>query len=81
MLLMQSNDRIPAHYIKYLENGVFELRITVQNKEFRILFIFDGNDVIILLNCFVKKSRKTPRVEIEKAIKLKKEYEESKHEP
>ena len=78
MILMQSYDRIPAHYIRFLRNGIFELRISGHNKELRILFIYDGDDIVILLNCFVKKTRKTPRAELEKAIRLKQEYEESK---
>ena len=78
MILMQSYDRVPAHYIKYLGKSIFELRITVRNKELRFLFIYDGDDVVILLNCFVKKTRKTPNSEWEKAIRLKREYEESK---
>ena len=78
MILMQSYDRVPAHYIKYLGSSIFELRITVRNKELRFLFIYNGDDVVILLNCFVKKTRKTPKCEWDKAIRLKKEYEESK---
>ena len=78
MMLMQSYDRMPTHYIRFLKNGIFELRISVQNKELRILFIYDGSDIVILLNCFVKKTRKTPGKELKKAIRLKQEYEESK---
>lgn len=78
MVLMQSENRLPAHYIKYLEEGIYELRITVPNKELRILFIYDGEQLVVLFNCFVKKTQKTPRSEIEKAIRLKKEYYEQK---
>ena len=78
MILMQSYDRIPAHYISFLREGIYELRISIRNKELRFLFIHDGEDFVILLNCFVKKTRKTPKGEMEKAIRLKKEYEESK---
>jgi phage-related protein len=34
--------------------------------------------VVVLFNCFQKKSQKTPQKEINKALKLKAEYEESK---
>lgn len=78
MVLMHSDNRMPTHFIKPLEEGVFELRITVPNKELRILFIYDGEKLVILFNCFVKKTQKTPRAEIEKAIKLKKQYYEEK---
>ena len=78
MVLMHSDSRMPAHYIKPLENGIYELRITTTDKELRILFIYDGNRLVVLLNCFAKKTRKTPRAVIEKAIKLKRQYYEEK---
>ncbi len=78
LVLMHSENRMPNHFIKLLEEGIYELRITVPNKELRLLFIFDGDQLVILFNCFVKKSRKTPRMEIEKAINLKKQYYEEK---
>lgn len=78
MVLMQSENRMPSHYIKHLEEGVYELRVSVPNKELRILFIFDEGQLVILFNCFVKKTQKTPRSEIQKAIELKREYYEEK---
>ena len=78
MVLMQSENRMPAHYIRPLVNGIYELRISVLNRELRILFIYDGEKLVILFNCFVKKSQKTPRSEIEKAILLKKQYYEER---
>ena len=78
MVLMQSESRMPAHYIKPLEEGIYELRITTANKELRILYIYDGARLVVLLNCFTKKAQKTPRAIIEKAIKLKKQYYEEK---
>ena len=78
MVLMQSENRMPAHYIRPLVNGIYELCISVLNRELRILFIYDGEKLVILFNCFVKKSQKTPRSEIEKAILLKKKYYEEK---
>ncbi|MEO1096759.1 MAG: type II toxin-antitoxin system RelE/ParE family toxin, partial [Bacteroidota bacterium] len=39
---------------------------------------FDQGQLIILINGFQKKSQKTPKREIEKALKIKKEYEQEK---
>ena len=39
---------------------------------------FDGGKLIILLNGFDKKTQKTPRREIERALRLKDEYYEEK---
>ncbi|MBR7026776.1 MAG: type II toxin-antitoxin system RelE/ParE family toxin [Bacteroidales bacterium] len=75
---MHSDNRMPAHYIKPLENGIYELRITTHNRELRILFIYDGETLVILFNCFVKKTQKTPRAEIDKALSLRRQYYEEK---
>lgn len=77
MMLMQSCDRMPTHFIAPVIDGIFELRISVPNKELRILFIYDNENIVILLNCFVKKTEKTPRSEITKAIRIKKQYYDS----
>jgi len=51
-------------------------------KEFMIStacsLFFDDDNVVILFNGFKKKTQKTPESEIEKALKLKKEYYEQK---
>ncbi len=76
LVLMHSESRMPAHYIKPLTDGIYELRITTLNRELRILFIYDGETVIVLLNCFIKKTQKTPKSIINKAKLLKKMYYE-----
>ncbi|WP_456088071.1 type II toxin-antitoxin system RelE/ParE family toxin [Parabacteroides sp.] len=74
LALFKEKDKIPSHYIKFIRDEIYELRVTYGNNEFRIFFIYDGNIIVILLNCFKKKTQKTPDGEIDKAIKLKKEY-------
>ena len=78
LALFETEKLIPHHYIKYVWDGIFELRITLPTREARIFFIYDGETMVVLFNCFVKKTQKTPKKEIEKANKLKREYEESK---
>lgn len=81
LLLFETEDRIPSHFISYIEQGIYEFRVTCSDrKEIRIFFIYDsdGTIVVILLNAFLKKTQKTPRSEIEKAIKLKSEYYEER---
>ena len=74
LLLMESSDKIPTHYIKYLEEEVFELRVSFGNNELRIFFIYDGDTIVVLFNGFRKKTQKTPRQELNKAKRLKNEY-------
>lgn len=76
LLLFETEDKIPYHYIKYIRDGLYEFRVTYGNNEYRLFFIYDGDTIVVLFNCFRKKSQKTPKKEIEKALKLKKEYYE-----
>jgi phage-related protein len=78
LLLFETEDKIPHHYIKYLRDDIYEFRVNFGNNEYRLLFIYDGDTVVVLFNCFKKKTQKTPNNEIEKAIRLKKEYYEEK---
>ena len=74
LLLFETEDKIPRHYISYIRDGLYEFRVTFGKKEFRLFFIYDGNTIVVLFNCFTKKTQKTPKREIDKAIKLKDEY-------
>ncbi|NPD81701.1 type II toxin-antitoxin system RelE/ParE family toxin [Prevotella sp. PINT] len=78
LLLFSENDRFPRHFVKYIEDGIYEFRVTLGNNEFRIFFIYDGETLVILFNAFRKKTQKTPRNEIERAKRLKVEYYEQK---
>lgn len=78
LLLMETEERIPSHYIKYVRDGLYEFRVSCGNKEFRLFFIYDGNTIVVLFNCYTKKTQKAPKREIDKAIKLKEEYHNEK---
>lgn len=72
MLKMQ--ERLSAKFVKHIEDGLFELRAEHGGNIFRVFFIFDEGNIVLLFNGFRKKSQKTPRKEIEQAKKLKNEY-------
>ena len=74
LLLFTDNERIPAHYIKHLEDGIYEFRVTYISNEFRIMFTYDGDKLVVLFNAFRKKTQKTPRKEIQKAKILRENY-------
>ncbi|OUO49463.1 addiction module toxin RelE [Parabacteroides sp. An277] len=67
--LLTKDEPIPTHYVKYIREGIYE---------FRIFFIYDGNNIVVLFNAFKKKTQRTPEREIKKAIRLKDEYYEAK---
>jgi len=78
--LIEELPRIPEIYLKSLEeaDGLFEIRIKQGSDIFRIFCFFDEGKLIILMNGFIKKTQKTPKQEIEKALKIKKEYYDEK---
>jgi len=39
-----------------------------------VFFIFDESQIVVLFNGFQKKTQKTPKKEIEKALKIKEAY-------
>ena len=74
--LVRYEKNVPVKFFKYLENtdGIYEIRVITTFKSIRILCFFDQGQLIVLTNCFVKKTQKTPNKEIKIAEKLKKEY-------
>jgi phage-related protein len=59
--------------------GLFEARIKLGSNIWRVFCFFDKGKLVILLNGFVKKTQKTPKKEIDKAVLLMKEYYEQKN--
>ena len=78
MLLLKTQERLPSKFVKAIRDGLYELRIEWQGNIYRIFFCFDQGQIVVLFNCFQKKTQKTPQKEINKALKLKAEYEENK---
>lgn len=71
---------ISKKFFKHLEDGIYEIRIKNGSDIYRIFSFFDDGKLVILLHGFTKKSQKLPRKEIDKAIKLRREYYEDKRE-
>ena len=76
--LIEEIERVPETYLKHIEEteGLYEVRIKQGSDIFRIFSFFDKGKLIVLANGFQKKTQKTPRKDIEKALKIKKEYED-----
>ena len=56
-------------------NGIFELRVKFSSDISRIFYFTFRNNTFVLLNGFTKKSDKTPKAELERAISYKEDYE------
>ena len=74
--LIKQVDRVPKKFLSPITGykGLFELRIEYQSNIFRVFCCFDQDRLVVLFNGFQKKTQKTPKKEIEKAIRLKNEY-------
>ena len=78
--LIRLTPQVPEKYFKHLEGtkGLYEVRIEVGNNIFRIFSFFDKGNLVILGNGFQKKTQKTPKHEIDKALKIMEEYNNAK---
>lgn len=76
--LIEEIDRVPETYLQYIQDGLYEVRVKYASDIFRIFCFFDQDKLVVLANGFQKKTQKTPKQEIEKALKIKKEYENEK---
>ena len=76
LFLISVAERIPGKFFKYLEGteGLFEVRIEFESNIYRIFCCFDEGNLVILFNGIQKKSQKTPRKEMDRAIRIKNEY-------
>ena len=76
LFLITVANRIPSKFFEHVTgtDGLYEIRIEFESNIYRIFCCFDEGNLIVLFNGFQKKSQKTPRAEIEKALKIKEEY-------
>ncbi len=79
-LLIEEVQQVPETYLKHIEgtDGLYEIRIQLASDIFRIFCFFDEGKLVVLANGFQKKTQKTPKEEIAKALKIKEEYYENK---
>ena len=76
LFLVTVADRIPKKFFEQMTgyDGLFAIRIEFESNIFRIFCCFDKGNLVILFNGFQKKTQKTPKKEIEKAMLIMKEY-------
>ncbi len=77
------NIRIAEHtnnpkFFKKLHKDIWEFRVRFSNTQVRLLAFWDKrnqeNTLVIATNGFIKKTKKTPRKEINKALQIMKQY-------
>lgn len=78
-LLEKHGTNLREPYTKPLKGdkykNLFELRVKFSSDISRIFYFTFKNNTFVLLNGFIKKTEKTPKRELDKAIKYKEDYE------
>jgi phage-related protein len=69
---------LDSNLFKKLNDDIWEFRTTFQSNDYRLLAFWDKTDnqntLVICTHGFIKKSQKTPKSEIQKALKIRLEY-------
>jgi phage-related protein len=75
--LIKVTPKVPEKFFKHMQGtkGLYEIRIEVGSNIYRIFSFFDKGNLVVLGNGFQKKSQKTPKQQIEKALKIMEEYQ------
>jgi len=78
--IIETYERVPSTYLRSIKgtSGLYEARIKLASNIWRVFCFFDEGKLVILLNGFSKKSQKTPKKEINKAIGLMRMYYKEK---
>ena len=84
LALVEDLPRVPASYFKKLPGTeeIWECRIGFGSNTYRVFCFFMENSMVVLTHGLMKKSRKTPRSEIERAEAMRRDFlqRRNKHE-
>ena len=74
--MIEELEVVPETYVKHLQStdGLYEIRVKYGRDIFRIFCFFDTGKLVVVMNGFQKKTKKTPKDEIKRAIKIMEEY-------
>jgi phage-related protein len=80
--IIRTVQNVPKKFLEFITgtDGLFEVRIEYESNIYRIFCCFDKGNLVVLFNGFQKKTEKTPKKEIELALKLREDYFNSKKE-
>ncbi len=66
-LLAEHGNALRGTDVHYLEDGLYELRVRVVKKQYRFIFFYHHQRIIVVTHGFLKKQSAVPRREIEQA--------------
>ena len=70
---LAANGRLAEPYGKAIAPNLFEIRVRVSPKQYRLFYCYFDPNGILILSGFVKKTQATPLQEIRKAQKIRRE--------
>lgn len=78
--ILRTVQNVPKKFLDHITgtDGLYEIRIEFDSNIYRIFCCFDKGNLVVLFNGFQKKTQKTPKQEIDLALKLKEDYFNSK---
>ena len=79
--ILRTVQNVPKKFLDHMTgtDGLYEIRVELDSNIYRIFCCFDKGNLVVLFNGFQKKTQKTPKQEIDMALKLKDEYFNSKN--
>ena len=71
--LLEELDQIPEQYLKHITgtSGLYELRFQQGRKIYRMFCWFDEGHLVVIGSGFQKKSRRTAKTELQRALRIK----------
>ncbi len=75
--LLEINAFLTGKISKHIDDGIFELKVKLQKGESRSFYFYEENKMIIFTHGFIKKTRRTPSLEIDKAKRIRNYWREN----
>ncbi|MBM4169730.1 MAG: type II toxin-antitoxin system RelE/ParE family toxin [Ignavibacteria bacterium] len=81
--LVERMDSVPVQYLKKLvgTDELWEVRAQSGGRRYRLLGLYDGRVLLVLTSGFSKKQQKTPRREIDLALRRRSDYLQRRKKP
>ena len=75
-ILKQFGHDLRRPHVDYLQDEIYELRVSFRGTQYRMLYFFHGKNVVIVAHGLVKE-RDVPQYDIDLSLKRKEKYKEN----
>jgi phage-related protein len=73
-LLAEQGPMLRRPAADYLRDGIYELRVKAERRQYRVLYFFHGRVSVVLSHGFHKRRSLVPPIEIERAMERKRAF-------